>query len=82
MIDQLIRKYSGVLCSRCAEPIPVSTRIARSQGEPELADAQAAQAFTLRCRACDEESIYAARDIRTFDGEPRARASRARAAGA
>jgi RNase P subunit RPR2 len=82
MIAELIRNYHGVLCNRCREPIPVSAKTARLQDEPELADPQVARAFTLRCRACDEESIYAARDIRTFDGEPRARTSRARAAGA
>jgi hypothetical protein len=82
MIAELIRKYRGVLCSRCREPIPVSGKVASLQDEREYREMQTPLAFTLRCRICEEEGVYAMRDIQKFDGEPRARISRARAAGA
>jgi hypothetical protein len=81
MIAELRKNYHGVLCNRCREPIPVSVKIARLQDKPDLADAQAEHAFTLRCRACVEEGVYAVSEIWEFEGEPRARISQARAAG-
>jgi hypothetical protein len=81
MIAELIRSYRGVLCSRCRQPIPVSAKIASLQDEHEHRETQAPHAFTLRCRFCEEEGIYAIGDVRILDGEPRLRVLRARAAG-
>ena len=34
------------------------------------------RAFTLRCKACNEEGVYAMEAIREFEGMPRARAEK------
>jgi hypothetical protein len=59
--------YRGVSCSRCREPIPVSARVIGLQHE--------VGAFTLRCKVCMGESVYAVTEIQDFEGEPRSRRS-------
>jgi hypothetical protein len=71
-------KYPGVLCSRCKEPIPVPKRIAVLYDEvkrAKLTDREDVKsgAFTLRCKACNEDSVYGTDEIREFDGPPRVR---------
>lgn len=89
MIQELTQsKYPGVLCSRCKARIPVPKRVAVLY--EELTDDKAtdvqdvmSRAFTLRCKACDGESVYGIEEIRQFDGPPRVRTSeRKRAASA
>ncbi len=81
MIQEITQnKYPGVLCSRCKEPIPVAKRVAVLYEEikrDELTDREDVKsgAFTLRCRACDEESVYGTEEVREFDGPPRVRTS-------
>lgn len=81
-------QYPGVLCSRCKAPIPVPKGVAALYGQlkhGDLADEHVvkSRAFTLRCRACDEESVYAIDEIREFDSPPRVRTlQRKRAASA
>jgi hypothetical protein len=82
------RHYWGVLYSRCKERIPAPKRAVALYEElehGEISDGQDAKsrAFTLRCKACDGESVYGLEEIRRFDGPPRARTSeRKRAASA
>jgi hypothetical protein len=74
MIAELAKDYAGVLCRRCREPIPVSSKLHDLQNE-QTEDANAPCTFTARCRLCEYESVYVVRDIRKFDGKPRNRKS-------
>jgi hypothetical protein len=80
MIAELTKQYPGVFCSRCREPIPVTTKLQDFQDD-QMEDANAPHTFTARCRLCEYESVYAVRDIRKFDGKPRTRKSRQAFAG-
>jgi hypothetical protein len=79
-------RYAGVHCYSCGEPIPVPARIAK---KATTADAEGSEAtreinpavFNLRCKVCEKENFYGAKDVREMDGEPRLVRSRARAAG-
>jgi hypothetical protein len=56
------KHYRGVACSRCWQPIPVSTVVGKLDGQLHT--------FALRCKACEKEGIYAVADIQYFNGEP------------
>ena len=58
-------RYRGVSCSRCRQPIPVSTLVGNMEG--------GLHTFALRCRACEGEGIYTIGHIQNFEGEPRLR---------
>jgi len=81
MVD-LMRSYRGVSCVRCREPIPTSAKVTSLQAEIEYKETNAVHTFIARCRLCECENIYSITDIQAFDGEPRKRISRSRAAGA
>jgi len=82
MIAHAMKNYRGVSCIRCREPIPVSPKVVSLQDELESREPGSPQAFVARCRLCEHESIYAISSIRVFDGEPRQRPYRTRAASA
>jgi len=80
MITELMKSYRAVLCSRCNEPIPASSRVVSLLDEIEHIDTNVPHKFIARCKLCGYESVYAISDVQRFDGEPRNRNSRARAA--
>jgi hypothetical protein len=80
------RRYAGVHCYSCGEPIPVPARIAKKATTPDAESSGAAQeinpaVFNLRCKVCEKENFYGPKDVREMDGEPRLTRPRARAAG-
>jgi hypothetical protein len=81
MIQEITQShYLGVLCSRCKERIPVPNRCAVVYEKPEhgeVSDDQdvRSRAFTLRCKVCNEESVYGVKEILEFQGPPRVRTS-------
>jgi hypothetical protein len=76
------KSYRGVSCLRCGEPIPVSAKIVSPQDQIESSQTDAPGAFVARCRVCESENVYLIGALKTFGGEPRKRAFRARMAGA
>ena len=65
---------------RCRAPIPVSSTIISLQSEREYHEEGVSFTFAARCRLCEQENIYSIADVQQFEGEPRRRMSRTRAA--
>jgi hypothetical protein len=72
--------FPGVSCLRCGNAIPVSARIVEIQDDIARGRTGVPYAFRVRCRICEYETIYEIRNVRRFDGEPRKRTPRKRAA--
>jgi len=79
MIQEMTQAhYLGVLCSRCGERIAAPKKVAAlyeelKNGETSESQDSISRAFTLRCKACNEEGVYPMEAIREFEGTPRAR---------
>ena len=78
------QQYSGVYCRACGEPIslPVRAEKALATQLAEISD-PASEAlpvvFNLRCKACEKENFYGAKDVANIHGSPRQARPRARA---
>ena len=83
MIQEITQShYLGVPCSRCEERIPVPRWAAvlyeeLKRGEVSEGQDVKSRAFTLRCKACNEEGVYQIKEVQEFEGMPRVRASKA-----
>ncbi len=80
------RRYAGVRCFSCGEPIPVPARIAKKATPLDAEGSEASReinpaVFNLRCKVCEKENFYGPKDVMEMDGEPRLTRPRARAAG-
>jgi len=73
--DTTARRYRGVLCGYCRQPIPlpgIVERLAAADAESASADRKT-RSFHVRCRVCEREKTYHTGDISEFEGSPRAR---------
>src|SRR5271156_295289 len=78
------QQYSGVYCRACGEPISLPARAQKAMtaiqsGTPEAASGSQPVVFNLRCKACEKENFYGAKDVADIHGTPRLARSRARA---
>jgi hypothetical protein len=83
MVADTQQRYCGVLCLHCRQPIPLSPRVMRRVAElrgsePNPLRELGSHAFTLRCRACEREGMYAEPDLIDCEGTPRPRNYRSR----
>lgn len=67
------QSYRGVLCQHCRQPIPLPAIVIRLETATEKDPEKHPRAFTIRCRACENEHIYQSTDIADFEGTPRPR---------
>lgn len=72
------RHYWRVLCSRCTERIPVPKRAAvlydeLTNGEVSGGQDNKSREFTLRCKVCDQESVYGVVETQGFEWPPKVR---------
>jgi len=80
------RGYAGVRCYSCGEAIPVPKRIAKMATEIDAEGSETTReinpgVFNLRCKVCEKENFYGAKDVMEIEGEPRLARPRAQAAG-
>jgi RNase P subunit RPR2 len=62
-------RYKAVLCRRCRQPIPVPAIVNRLRAEEQNVE----RVFTVRCRVCENESLYHSRLVIEVQGEPKRR---------
>jgi len=78
------QQYSGVYCRACGEPISLPARVEKAlvarQGDASEPAVEALPlVFNLRCKACEKENFYGAKDVANIHGTPRSARPRARA---
>jgi hypothetical protein len=78
------QQYSGVYCRACGEPISLPARVekaivARQGDASEPAVEVLPLVFNLRCKACEKENFYGAKDVVNINGVPRLARPRPRA---
>lgn len=78
------QQYSGVYCRACGEPGSLPSRVEKAiaasrSGAPEVAGESQPVVFNLRCKACEKENFYGAKDVANIHGMPRLARPRARA---
>lgn len=78
MIQEAKQTYRGVLCVHCRLPIPVPAKVARQESkaandESSKGEDLGPRVFTLRCRVCEGEGMYAEAKFLDVEGTPRAR---------
>jgi hypothetical protein len=81
MIAELMTSYRGVSRIWCREPIANSAKVASLLHELQSEQTHPPHAFIARCKLCECENLYSITDIQTYDGEPRRKSLKARAAG-
>ena len=86
-VNQVIatQQYSGVYCRACGEPSSLPARaekalLALQTEAPDSGAESQPVVFNLRCKACEKENFYGAKDVVKILGTPRAARPRARAA--
>ena len=77
------QQYSGVYCRACGEPISLPSRAEKAlAAQPAETSDPASEAlpvvFNLRCKACEKENFYGAKDVANIHGTPRSARPRAR----
>jgi hypothetical protein len=79
------QQYSGVYCRACGEPISLPARAEKALAIHQAAVSESTAEvqpviFNLRCKACEKENFYGAKDVVNIQGTPRSARPRARAA--
>lgn len=71
MIAALLKTFRGVSCRWCQKPIRVPKRVEDRHEDVDVGEPHdlVSQTFTLRCRACERESIYSVSQISAFTPE-------------
>lgn len=80
------QQYSGVYCRACGEPISLPARAEKALAIHQAAVSEATGeiqpvVFNLRCKACEKENFYGAKDVVNISGTPRSARPRARVTG-
>ena len=78
------QQYSGVYCRACGEPISLPARAEKALAAHQAEASEPARealpvVFNLRCKACEKENFYGAKDVANIHGAPRLARPRARA---
>jgi cytochrome c5 len=79
------QQYSGVHCYACGEAISLPARIAKKAAAVTAETSEVAGeinpvVFNLRCKACEKENFYGAKDVVEIQGTPRSPRPRAHSA--
>lgn len=83
MNDTSVRRYRGVRCLFCNQPIELPAIISRLEEENDNENSDdatipfGARVFALRCGICEKEYPYSADEIIEVEGAPRGRLAHA-----
>jgi hypothetical protein len=78
-------KFKSIVVSfacPAVNPIPLPSKAAQREADFRQRDQQANEdyfvvpMFTLRCNACDRETLYVPWDVRDFEGSPKVQRAR------